>query len=226
MNETILSGCCRRDFIKNTALGAGVLAVNGTAAGTFGQEISGKTLSSDPGQGVQIPDVKIRMRHQDAFLVGMSPSEEIEITLRDVLKVHGYCAGGASLVFRQAQEAFRLLYGDALPPRQGLKVETAYHCCQAGAVSYITGAVTTYGAFASRGDLVLIPEETKKVVFTDKLTGKSVTILPLVDIHAATVPFFQKIRQDSSIAPQVRKFLNDVIQEHIYGPAEKLFKFA
>jgi hypothetical protein len=58
---------------------------------------------------VKIPDIRIRMNHLDAFLVGVSSSEVIEISLQDVLKFHGYCAAGVTLAFREAQEAFRVL---------------------------------------------------------------------------------------------------------------------
>ena len=91
---------------------------------------------------------------------------------------------------------------------------------------YITGARTDFGALMSRGDLVLIPEETKKVVFTDKRTEKSVTILPQVDPHGLFAPLFQKVRQDNSTADQVRKLLNDTVLDYINSPWEKLIKFA
>ncbi len=165
--------CCRRDFIRNTALaGIGVLAMTSLAPSAFGE---GKEQADTP---VRIPDARIRMNDLDAFLVGVSNSEIVEFTLAEVLRFHGYCAAGVTLAFREAQEAFRVLYGDKLPVRQGIKVETAYHCCQAGALAYITGVRTDFGVLIGRGDLVLIPEEAKKVVFSDKKTGKSVTLLP------------------------------------------------
>lgn len=235
MNDANKQGCCRRDFIRNTALGAGALAITGVLPNVFGEEnrekpdpakreAAGKTSNRDGRAFVQIPDVRIRMSHRDAFLAGVSPTEVIEIELKDVLKLHGYCAGGVVLAFREAQEAFRVLYGDKLPVRQGMKVETAYHCCQAGVLAYVTGARTNFGALISRGDLALIPEETKKVVFTDKRSGKSVTILPQVDPHALFTPLFKKVREDSGIAPQVRKLLNDTVRDYIASPWQKLFE--
>lgn len=234
MNERSEQGWTRRHFIRDAALGVGAAMISGLAQNVFGEEAREKadsgrndtdrTADNSPASLVRIPDVRIRMNHRDACLVGISPSETIEIELKDVLKLHGYCAGGVALAFREAQEAFRLLYEDRLPIRQGIKVETAYHCCQAGALAYITGARTDFGALISRGDLVLIPEEMKKVVFTDKKTGKSVTILPQVDPHGLFTPLFRKVRQDSSMAPQVRKLLNATVQDYLYSPWEKLFK--
>ena len=60
---------------------------------------------------VRIPEVSIRKRSPDSALVGVSNSEVIEIKLADVLKFHGYCAGGVAFSFRVAQEAFKALYG-------------------------------------------------------------------------------------------------------------------
>ena len=222
MSDTKNKRCDRRDFMKNTALaGIGALVMTGIASRAVSESKLPSTNNNPP---VQIPDVRIKMRHVDAFLVGVSSSEVIEISLSDVLKFHGYCAAGVTLAFREAQEAFRLLYGDRLPERQGIKVHTSYHCCQAGVLAYITGARTDFGALVSRGDLILIPEEMKKVVFTDKKTGKSVTLLPQVDPHNIFVPLFRKVRQDNSVAPQVRKLLNDTVQDYIASPPEKLFK--
>jgi len=236
MSDTKDQRCCRRDFMKNTALaGIGAFVMTGFVPKAFSEgtkeksnpeksENESKILNRNTNPPVQIPDVRIRMSHLDAFLAGVSSSEVVEISLADVLKFHGYCAAGVTLAFREAQEAFRLLYGDKLPIRQGIKVQTAYHCCQAGVLAYITGARTDFGALVSRGDLVLIPEEMKKVVFTDKKTEKSVTLLPQVDPHSMFVPLFRKVRQDNSIASQVRKLLNDTVQDYISCPPEKLFK--
>jgi len=227
MNEKIRHVCHRREFVRNTVLGTGALVMSGAlinTSGAFGQEAktaAGKTTIPDLGPLVLIPDVKIRMRQANAFLVGVSPSEEIEISLRDVIKIHGFCAGGSTLVFRQAQEALKVLFGDELPVRQGIKVETAYHCCQAGAVAYITGTVMS--AINRLGDLVLLPEETRKVVFTDKRNGKNVTVQPLVDPHAIFSPLFKQMIQDNSTAPQVRKLLNETVQDYINSPWQKLF---
>jgi len=217
---------CRRDFIKNTAItGLSAFVMAGVVPKVFSESKQEKPV---PVQSeipfVKIPDVRIKMSHRDSFLVGVSGSEVVEISLSDVLKFHGYCAAGVTLAFREAQEAFRLLYGDNLPIRQCIKVQTAYHCCQAGALAYITGARTDFGVLISRGDLVLIPEEMKKVVFTDKKTGKSVTLVPQVDPHSIFVPLFRKVRQDSSIAPQVRKLLNDTVQDYLSSPPDELFK--
>jgi len=212
--------------MRNAAwAGVGALAAAGWAPKAFGGTAKerAEVRNGNASVPVAIPDVAIRMRSLDSFLVGVTSSDEVEIRLADVLKFHGYCAAGVALAFREAQEAFRLLYGDRLPLRQGIKVQTAYHCCQAGALAYITGARTDFGALVSRGDLALIPAETKKVVFIDKKTGKSVTLLPLVDPHAVFSPLFQKVRKDHGIAPQVQKLLNETVQNYINSPPEKLF---
>ncbi|MCP4576486.1 MAG: hypothetical protein GY846_09415, partial [Deltaproteobacteria bacterium] len=194
--------CCmgntssRRGFFKKAGiLGFGALAGNifqegpALAEGTK----SGSSLSKSPGvvgsmdvkdsAPVMIPDVSIFMRSPDSVLVGISNSEVLEIKLKDVLKFHGYCAGGVAFSFRAAQEAFKILCGTKLPVRQSFKVRTSHHCCQAGALAYITGARTDFGAERSTGDMVLIPKEMKKIVFIDKKTGKQVTLRPLFDPH-------------------------------------------
>ena len=151
----------RREFLKKTALGVGLMG--GTFVHSWAE--SAEKQNAEPAQApVPIPDVSIRMRSLDAYLVGVSPSEIIEIKLVDVLKFHGYCAGGVAFAFRAAQEAFKVLYGSELPVRQALKIQTAHHCCQAGALAYITGARTDFGAERSVGDMTLIPKETKKIV--------------------------------------------------------------
>ena len=64
----------------------------------------------------------------------------------------------------------------------------------------------------------------EQVIFIDKKTGKSVTLVPQVDPHSIFVPLFRKVRQDSSIAPQVRKLLNDTVQDYLSSRPDKLFK--
>ena len=150
----------RREFLKKAALGVGAL---GGAFGYQWAEAAEKPKAAKGQPPVPIPDVSIRMKSLDAYLVGVSTSEIIEIKLVDVLKFHGYCAGGVAFAFRAAQEAFKVLYGNELPVRQSMKVQTAHHCCQAGALAYITGARTNFGAERSVGDLVLIPKETRKI---------------------------------------------------------------
>jgi hypothetical protein len=178
----------RRDFIRSwVAIGAGALAGISLFPKSVGSQnikdstkIEGGERQPQGDPPVRIPDVSIRMRGPDSLLVGVTTSEIIEIKLAEVLKFHGYCAGGVAFSFRAAQEAFRLLYGDTLPLRQNLKVQTSHHCCQAGALAYITGARTDFGAIPNRGDLVLLPEDIKKIAFTDKKTGKSVELLTLL----------------------------------------------
>lgn len=224
----------RRCFIRNcAALGVGAFAGTGLFAGVAGgqnAQSAQKTAAGAeraPGEPpVRIPDVSIRMRSPDSFLVGVTASEIIEIKLVDVLKFHGYCAGGVAFSFRAAQEAFRVLYGETLPIRQNFKVQTSHHCCQAGALAYITGARTDFGAVSSRGDLVLLPEDMKKIVFIDKKTAKNVELSPRFNPHDIFAPLFQKVRKDPSFAPQVQKALNEVIQEYLSAPADKLFLLA
>ena len=224
----------RRSFIRNCAvMGAGGLAgisLFPKSAGSQNAKDSAKIEGGEKKpQGdppVRIPDVSIRMRSPDSVLVGVTTSEIIEIKLADVLKFHGYCAGGVAFSFRAAQEAFRVLYGDTLPLRQNFKVQTSHHCCQAGALAYITGARTDFGAVTSRGDLILLPEDMKKIVFIDKKTGKKVELSPRFNPHDTFAPLFQKVRKDPSFAPQVQKALNDAVHEYLSAPAEKLFIFA
>jgi hypothetical protein len=64
----------------------------------------------------------------------------------------------------------------------------------------------------------------EQVIFINKKTGKSVTLAPQVDPHSIFVPLFRKVRQDSSIAPQVRKLLNDTVQDYLSSRPDKLFK--
>jgi len=224
----------RRHFIKNcAALGAGALAGAGLFPKLAMAQITEANQKIETGEEkpkgeppVQIPDVSIKMRSLDSFLVGVTPSEIIEIKLADVLKFHGYCAGGAAFSFRAAQEAFRILYGETLPIRQNFKVQTSHHCCQAGALAYITGARTDFGAISNRGDLVLLPEDMKKIIFIDKKTGKKVELSPRFNPHDIFAPLFQKVRKDPSFAPQVQKTLNDAVHEYLSVPMDKLFLLA
>ena len=222
----------RRAFIRNcAAMGTGALAGISLFPKSVGSQNTKDSTKIEGGpqkpQGdppVRIPDVSIRMRSPDSFLVGVTTSEIVEIKLAEVLKFHGYCAGGVAFSFRAAQEAFRILYGDTLPLRQNLKVQTSLHCCQAGALAYITGARTDFGAIPNRGDLVLLPEEAKKIVFIDKKTGKNVEFKPRFNPHDIFAPLFQKVRKDPSFAPQVQKKLDDVVQAYIYSPADHLLQ--
>jgi hypothetical protein len=224
----------RRAFIRNcAATGAGALAGISLFPKSAGSQntqdstkIEGGEKKSHGGPPVRIPDVSIRMRSPDSLLVGVTTSEVIEINLADVLKFHGYCAGGVAFSFRAAQEAFRILYGDTLPLRQNLKVQTSHHCCQAGALAYITGARTDFGAISNRGDLVLLPEDMKKIIFIDKKTGKNVELRPRFNPHDIFAPLFQKVRMDPSFAPQVQKRLDDAVHEYLSAQAETLFLFA
>ena len=147
----------------------------------------------------------------------------IEITLADVLKFHGYCAGGAAFSFRAAQEAFKVLYGDRLAMRQNLKVQTSFHCCQAGALAYITGARTDFGAIPNRGDLTLIPEERRIILLQDKKTGERAVLKARFNPHHIFSPLFERVRKDPGFSPEVWKALNDAVEEYIHGPVENLF---
>lgn len=176
-----------------------------------------------PTPPVTVPDVSIVLRSRDAYLVGISATDLVEITLADVLKFHGYCAGGVAFAFRAAQEAFRALYGDEIPVRQALRVETSYHCCQAGALAFITGARSDFGAERSIGDLVLIPKEDQKMVFTDKVSGRSVTLRPHFDPHDTFKPLFRGVAQDHSMAPAVQSTLQQAVDAYVNDPVETLF---
>ncbi|MBN2338827.1 MAG: hypothetical protein JXP48_09835 [Acidobacteria bacterium] len=172
---------------------------------------------------VGIPHAVIRMRSPNSALFGITPDETVEITFAEVLKVHGYCAGGAAFAFRMAQEAFRALYGERLPVRQGIQVKTSHHCCQAMALAYITGARGEFGAFRQQGDITLLPEAEKKTIFIDKPTGKSVTLHMHLNPHETFEPLFQKTMKDPKYAPEVQRALNEKIAEYFSAPAERLF---
>jgi hypothetical protein len=104
-DNCICKGGSRRDFLKGTvAIGMGLVmssAPNKSALADDSQNIESKQAP------VSIPDVSIFMKSPDAYLVGISTSDIIEIRLVDVLKFHGYCAGGVAFAFREAQEAFK-----------------------------------------------------------------------------------------------------------------------
>ena len=89
---------------------------------------------------VKIPKASIFMKCPQCALFGITVNEKVEITLAEVLKVHGFCALGGSFSFRAAKEGLKLLYGSELPTRHKIKVQTSHHCCQASALAYITGA--------------------------------------------------------------------------------------
>ena len=94
----------------------------------------------------------------------------------------------------------------------------------AGALAYITGARTDFGAVSSRGDLVLLPEDMKKIIFIDKKTGKKVELSPRFNPHDIFAALFQKVRKDPSFAPDVQKELNAAVQAYIHGPVGHLFQ--
>jgi hypothetical protein len=218
--------CITKRKLLQGALGAslGVLGVLQSPAAAEKSGDSSRPQSSGGAAGlVRIPDVSIRMRSPDSALVGVSATEVVEISLADVLKFHGYCAGGVAFSFRAAQEAFRTLYGDRLPLRQNLKVQTSFHCCQAGALAYITGARTDFGAIPNRGDLILIPEDRRTILWEDKKTGEKAVLKARFNPHHIFSPLFQRVRKDPASSPEVRKALDQAVQEYIYGPADKLF---
>jgi len=172
---------------------------------------------------IQIPDVSIKVKSPIASLLGVIETEIIKITLKDVLKFHGYCAGGVSFAFRAAQEAFKILWGDDVPVRQSMKVKTSYHCCQAGALAYITGARSDFGAERSIGDLELIPKEEEMIVFIQKQTGRQVILKPLFDPHDTFKPLFQSLKDEPELALEINPTLQSVVLQYINAPLETLF---
>jgi hypothetical protein len=212
-SKSDLTGCCnRRQFLATTAFlggGAHLLATRNSLA-QDGKNW-GDVIQTAP---VHIPYASIRMRSPNSALFGITSDEVIEITYAEVLKFHGYCGAGAAFAFRMAQEAFKALYGDQLPVRQNVKVQASHHCCQASALAYITGARSDFGALRSQGDLVLIPEEEEKTVFTDKTRGDTVTLKMHFNPHHIFEPGF---------ALQVHKALNEKIYEYLTAPADTLF---
>lgn len=220
----------RRDFLKNAAvLGSAMIAFSASERVFAANERSGQPAAAGmPGKEtnlpfVKIPDVSILMRSPDSVLVGIAASEVVEIKLADVMKVHGYCGGGA-FAFRAAQEAFKILYPDRLPLRQSIKVQTSIHCCQADALAYITGARTELSALPTRGDLVLIPEEKNQMVFIDKVSGNQVVLKPSFNPHDTFSPLYKRMRKEPGFAPQVQRVMQEKIAEYLYAPQEKLFQ--
>jgi formylmethanofuran dehydrogenase subunit E len=211
----------RRELFKTASLLGGIIAV-ASMCGPADAAI-GAVKESTVSPSVPIPEVSIRMRCPNSALFGITRDEIIEITLAEVIKFHGYCAGGGTFAFRVAQEAFAALYGKHPAQRGEIIVHTSHHCCQAGALAYITGARTNFGAYGSHGSLVLIPEEDKKIIFMDKPSGKAVTVRPLFNPHDTFAPLFQKARKDPGFALTVQKTLNEKIQEYLTAPVEKLF---
>ena len=182
------------------------------------------TVADAEEPAVKIPKASIFMKCPQCALFGITVDEKIEITLAEVLKVHGFCALGGSFSFRAAKEAFKLLYGSELATRHKIKVQTSHHCCQAAALAYITGARgKDYGALHAQGKLIILPAEDKKIVFTDIPSGKSVTLRPLFNPHTTMAPLLKKAFKDPSFAPEVTKVMNEKIQEYLTAPIEKLF---
>lgn len=182
------------------------------------------TVADAEEPAVKIPKASIFMKCPQCALFGITVDEKIEITLAEVLKVHGFCALGGSFSFRAAKEGLKLLYGSELPPRHKIKVQTSHHCCQAAALAYITGARgKDYGAFHAQGKLILLPAEDKKIVFTDIPSGKSITLRPLFNPHNTMAPLLKRAFKDPSFAPEVTKVMNEKIQEYLTAPIEKLF---
>jgi len=206
LDECICRKSTRREFFKTTAvLGVGVIA----AAALPHPAAVAETPVSNP--AVSIPDVSIRMKSRDSYLVGVTAGDIIEIKLADVLKFHGYCAGGVAFAFRAAQEAFKVLYGNELPVRQTIKIQTSHHCCQAGALAYITGARSDFG-------------EEKKIVFIDKKGKGQVTLRPLFNPHDAFKPLFRKVIKEEDFAPKVRQALQQAVHEYVNAPVDRLFQ--
>ncbi len=213
----VSSDSSRREFLGAVPILCGGLAM---------LNVSGSADAKEDKAGVpavKIPDRSIFMRLPESALYGITVDENIEITLNDVIKVHGYCVGGGTFSFRAAQEAFKLLYGSELPVRHKIKVQTSHHCCQAAALAYITGARRDYGAYHSQGNLTLLPVEDKKIVFTDIPGGKSVTLRPLFNPHDTFEPLFKRTKKEPDFAPEVSKVMNKKIDEYLNAPIEKLF---
>lgn len=207
----------RREFLGAVPLLCGGLAL---------LNVSGHADAKEDKAGVpavKIPERSIFMKLTESALYGITIDEKIEITLYDVIKVHGFCVGGGTFSFRAAQEAFKLLYGSELPVRHKIKVQTSHHCCQAAALAYITGARRDYGAYHSQGNLILLPVEDKKIVFTDIPGGKSVTLRPLFNPHDTFEPLFKRTKKEPGFAPEVSKVMNEKIDEYLNAPIEKLF---
>ncbi len=217
---SILSNQSRREFIGAASVICGSLAFLQHAGDAQAER------GHSTGPLVKIPDRSIFMSLPASALYGITMDDKIEITLAEVIKVHGYCVGGGAFSFRAAQEAFAILYKDSLPVRHQIQVETSHHCCQAAALAYITGARKDYGAFHSWGNLILLPVEDKKIIFTDKPSGRAVTLRPLFNPHDTFEPLFKKTKNDPGFALQVSKVMNEKIEEYLTAPREKLFRIS
>lgn len=214
---SFLSSHSRREFIGSIPVLCGGLAVL-----QYAESAEAKDDHSLPPL-VKIPERSIFMRLPASALYGITNDDKIEITLAEVIIVHGFCVGGGTFSFRAALEAFKILYGDTLPVRHKIEVKTSHHCCQAAALAYITGARTDYGAFHSHGNLTLLPEKEKKIVFIDKPSGQTVTLRPLFNPHHTFEPLFKKTKKDPGFAPEVSRVMNEKIEEYLTAPREKLF---
>lgn len=214
---SFLSNHSRREFISSIPVICGGLTFLQTARHAEAKEGHPETPL------VKIPKRSVFMRLPASALYGITGDGKIEISLAEVIKVHGFCVGGGTFSFRAAEEAFKVLYGDKLPVRHKIEVKTSHHCCQAAALAYITGARTDYGAFHSHGNLTLLSEEEKKIIFIDKPSGRTVTLRPLFNPHHTFEPLFKKTNKDPGFAPQVSRVMNEKIEEYLNAPREKLF---
>lgn len=214
---SLFSEHSRRDFLSAVPVICGGLAFLQHAGPADAKERPGGTPL------VKIPEESIFMRLPESALYGIARDDIIEITLAEVIKVHGYCVGGGAFSFRAAREAFKILYGEELPVKHRIQVKTSHHCCQAAALAYITGARKDYGAFHSWGNLILLPVEEKKIVFADKSSGRTVVLRTLFNPHDTFEPLFKKTQKDPGFAPEVSKIMNEKIEEYLTAPREKLF---
>ncbi len=216
-SKYFLSDSSRREFLGSVPLLCGGLALLNASGYADAKENKAGVPA------VKIPERSIFMKLPESALYGITVDGKIEITLNDVIKVHGYCVGGGAFSFRAAQEAFKLLYGNELPVKHKIKVQTSHHCCQAAALAYITGARRDYGAYHSQGNLILLPVEDKKIIFTDIPSSRSVTLRPLFNPHDTFEPLFKRTKKEPGFAPEVSKVMNEKIDEYLNAPIEKLF---
>jgi hypothetical protein len=68
---------------------------------------------------------------------------------------------------------------------------------------------------------VPIPEEEKRTIFTDKPSGRMITLKMHLNPHDTFEPLFKKAMKDPETAPQVPKALNEKINEYLTAPADK-----
>ncbi len=148
---------------------------------------------------VKIPDVRIKMSHRDSFFcwcvqlgsgrnfVVRCPRKFMVIVLRCYL----FCIQGSPgsiqiIVWRQP------------PHSSGHQGTDRLSLLSGRSPAYITGAKRDFGVLISRGDLVLIPEEMKKVALQTRRRGKAQHCLKWI-LTVFLFLFFEKLGRTAAL---------------------------